>query len=99
MESWAEIRSLHRSEDLPIKPIVRKLGVSQSAVRRALAADAPPKEVRPPEGSAVDAVEPQIRTLLTEWPTMPATVIAERIGWARSTCRSALGRRDGRRCS
>ena len=32
----------------------------------------------------VDAVEPQIRALLGEWPTMPATVIAERIGWTRS---------------
>jgi len=54
------------------------------AVRRALAADAPPKYVRPAKGSAVDAVEPQIRGLLADWPTMPATVIAERIGWQRS---------------
>jgi transposase len=34
-------------------------------------------------GSVVDAVEPQIRKLLEGWPTMPATVIAERIGWTR----------------
>jgi hypothetical protein len=34
--------------------------------------------------SIVDAVEPQIRLLLAEWPAMPATVIAERIGWTRS---------------
>lgn len=84
MEDWAEIRRLHRSEEMPIKAIVRKLGVSRNAVRRALAADVPPKYVRPPKGSAVDAVEPQIRVLLGEWPTMPATVIAERIGWERS---------------
>ena len=84
MEDWAEIRRLHRSEEMPIKAIVRKLGVSRNAVRRALAADAPPKYVRPPKGSLVDVVEPQIRALLTEWPTMPATVIAERIGWERS---------------
>jgi transposase len=32
----------------------------------------------------VDAVEPQVRELLAAWPTMPATVIAERIGWTRS---------------
>ena len=31
----------------------------------------------------VDAVEPRIRELLQAWPTMPATVIAERIGWTR----------------
>lgn len=75
---------MHRSEGMPIKAIVRKLGVSRNAVRRALAADGPPKYVRPPWGSVVDAVEPQIRALLGEWPTMPATVIAERIGWDRS---------------
>lgn len=84
MEDWAEIRRLHRSEEMPIKAIVRKLGVSRNAVRRALAADAPPKYSRPAKGSVVDAVEPQIRALLAEWPTMPATVIAERIGWERS---------------
>jgi hypothetical protein len=32
----------------------------------------------------VDAVEPQIRGLLKEFPEMPATVMAERIGWDRS---------------
>jgi hypothetical protein len=32
----------------------------------------------------VDPVEPRIRELLAAWPTMPATVIAERIGWTRS---------------
>ena len=31
----------------------------------------------------MDAVEPQIRELLERWPEMPATVIAERIGWTR----------------
>jgi hypothetical protein len=32
----------------------------------------------------VDAVEPQIRALLAVYPRMPATVIAERIGWGYS---------------
>ncbi|MCX2729119.1 hypothetical protein OOZ19_02610 [Saccharopolyspora sp. NFXS83] len=31
----------------------------------------------------MDQVEPEIRALLAEWPTMPAPVIAERIGWQR----------------
>ena len=39
------------------------------------------KYQRPARGSVVDAVEPQIRELLAGWPQMPATVIAERIGW------------------
>jgi hypothetical protein len=34
-------------------------------------------------GSAVDAFEPAIRHLLAMTPDMPATVIAERIGWTR----------------
>ena len=53
-------------------------------MRGALESDAPPKYVREPAGSIVDAVEPQIRELLKAYPTMPATVIAERIGWTRS---------------
>jgi transposase len=39
---------------------------------------------RTPAGSIVDAVEPAICELLAEFPRMPATVIAERIGWDRS---------------
>jgi transposase len=84
VEDWAEIRRLHRAEGMPIKAIVRQLGISRNTVRRALAADAPPQYQRPAKGSIVDAVEAQIRQLLAQWPTMPATVIAERIGWSRS---------------
>ncbi|MFD3742728.1 hypothetical protein [Streptomyces sp. NPDC058629] len=49
--------------------------------RGALGTDRPPKYSRPLKGSAVDAVEPQIRELFKQAPTMPTTVIAERIGW------------------
>ncbi|GGO26852.1 transposase [Microbispora bryophytorum] len=83
MEDWAEIRRLHRAEQMPIRAIARKLGVGRNTVRRALESQGPPKYVREPSGSIVDAVEPQIRQLLQEWPDMPATVIAERIGWQR----------------
>src|SRR3954453_21361334 len=81
VEDWAEIRRLHRSEGMAIKAISRKLEISRNAVRRALASDSPPAYSRPPRGSVVDAVEPRIRELLQETPTMPATVIAERIEW------------------
>jgi transposase len=84
VEDWAEIRRLHRAEGLPIKAIVRRLGVSRNAVRRALASSSPPKYSRPPRGSAVDAFEPAIRALLDEFPDMPASVIGERIGWTRA---------------
>ena len=83
VEDWAEIRRLHRSLGMPIKEIARVLGVSRNTVRTAVASDAPPKYVRRPAGSAVDGVESRIRELLKAYPTMPATVIAERIGWDR----------------
>jgi helix-turn-helix resolvase-like protein len=84
VEDWAEIRRLHRSEQMPIRAIARHLGVSRNTVRRALAGNAPPKYQRESRGSIVDAVEPQIRELLQKFPEMPATVIAERIGWTHS---------------
>jgi len=69
---------------LPIKAIARVLGVARNTVRAAVASDAPPKYRRRAAGSIVDEVEPRIRELLKAYPTMPATVIAERIGWDRS---------------
>jgi transposase len=81
VEDWAEIRRLHRAERMPIKQIARVMGVSKNTVKRALAAAGPPSYRRAPQGSIVDPVEPRIRELLQAWPTMPATVIAERIGW------------------
>jgi transposase len=84
VEDWAEIRRLHRAEHVPIKEIVRRLEVSRNTVRAALRSDQPPAYHRDGPGSIVDAVEPQVRALLAEWPTMPATVVAERIGWTRS---------------
>ncbi|MEW1909441.1 IS21 family transposase [Kitasatospora sp. NPDC085895] len=83
VEDWAEIRRLHRAEQMPIRAIARQLGISKNTVKRALATDRPPVYQRPLKGSAVDAVEPAIRELLRQTPTMPATVIAERIGWER----------------
>jgi transposase len=81
VEDWAEIRRLHRAEGMPIKVIARVVGCSRNTVRAALAAERPPKYVRRPVGSVVDEVEPRVRELLATYPTMPATVIAERIGW------------------
>src|SRR3954468_14494273 len=69
---------------MPIKVIARVMGISKNTVRAALRADGPPKYERPMRGSIVDEVEPAIRELLAAWPTMPATVIAERVGWTRS---------------
>ena len=83
VEDWAEIRRLHRAEGLPVKAIARLLGISRNTVRSAVASDGPPRYARRPGGSIVDAAEPRIRELLRAYPRMPATVIAERIGWER----------------
>jgi transposase len=84
VEDWAEIRRLHRAEQMPIKVIARVMGVSKNTVRAALRSAGPPRYERPARGSVVDEVEPRIRELLQAFPAMPATVIAERIGWDRS---------------
>src|SRR6266498_70824 len=77
VEDWAEIRRLYLAERMPIKAIANKLHLSRNTVR----SGQPPRYVRAGSGSIVDAVEPRIRALLKEFPQMPATVIAERIGW------------------
>jgi transposase len=83
VEDWAEVRRLHFAEKMPIKQIARRLGIARNTVKAMLAADAPPRYQRAAVGSIVDGVEPRIRELLKEFPAMPATVIAERIGWTR----------------
>lgn len=84
VEDWAEIRRLHRAEQMPIKAIARVMGCSKNTVRAAIRAEGPPAYARTARGSLVDAVEPRIRELLRATPTMPATVVAERIGWEHS---------------
>jgi transposase len=83
LDEWAEIRRLHHAEGMGIKAIARRLGLARNTVRSALRSSEPPAYRREGSGSAVDAVEPQIRRLLARTPDMPATVIAERIGWQR----------------
>jgi transposase len=83
LEEWAEIRRLHFAEQMGIKAIVRRLGVSRNTVRAALRSDGPPGYRREGSGSSVNEFESQIRRLLAVTPDMPATVIAERIGWER----------------
>ncbi len=83
MEDWAEIRRLRRSEGMAIQAIARRLRMSRNTVKKALASDEPPRYQRAAKGSIVDAVEPQIRVLLAEFPDMPSTVIMERVGWTR----------------
>jgi transposase len=84
VEDWAEIRRLHRAEGLPIRQVARVMKVSRNTVRAALRSDGPPRYERAPRASVADAFEPRIRELLQAVPTMPASVIGERIGWPYS---------------
>jgi transposase len=84
VEDWAEIRRLRRAEGMPIKVITRVMGCSKNTVKSALASEGPPRYERVSRGSMVDEAESRIRELLAAWPSMLATVIAERIGWERS---------------
>lgn len=84
LEDWALILHLHLSEGLSQRAIARKLSIARDTVASALANDGPPKYERASSPSAISEVEPRIRALLSAYPTMPATVIAERVGWTGS---------------
>jgi len=84
VEDWAEIRRLRRGDQMPIAQIARLLGISRNTVKAALASDGPPRYRRAPRGSVADGFEPRVRELLAAYPQMPATVIADRIGWPYS---------------
>jgi transposase len=84
LEDWALIRHLHRSEGLSQRAIARQLGIARDTVAAAVASDGPPKYERIAVASAIDAVEPRIRALLSTYPQLPATVLAERVGWTGS---------------
>jgi hypothetical protein len=59
------------------------LGLSRNTVAKALRSESPPQYERAPVvTSAWARVEPAVRALLGQYPSMPATVIAERVGWS-----------------
>ncbi len=66
------------------RQVARDLGVGRSTVERALASDRPPKYERPVVSTSFTLFEPAVRQLLAKTPDMPATVIAERVGWTGS---------------
>ncbi|PVZ53838.1 IS21 family transposase [Arthrobacter sp. H-02-3] len=84
VEDWALIRRLHLAEGESMRSIAARLGISRNTVAKAVSADGPPAYVRAPQDSGIKAVEPAIRALLRENPRMPATVLAERVGWSGS---------------
>jgi Helix-turn-helix domain of resolvase len=80
VEDWALIRRLV-ADGVPRRQVARQLGIGRSTVARAVASAAPPKYERKPVTTSFAAFEPRVRALLAEFPEMPATVIADRVGW------------------
>ena len=84
MEDWALIRRL-AAEGVPKMRIAARLGISRNTVDRAVASTEPPRYERAPVvATAFTPFEEQVRALLAETPEMPATVLAERVGWTGS---------------
>jgi transposase len=83
VEDWALIRRLS-AEGVPKKQIAERLGISRTTVVKAVASATPPKYERSAVVTSFAPFEVRVRAMLVEFPEMPATVIAERVGWAGS---------------
>jgi len=84
VEDWTLIRRLHLAEGESMRSIAERLGISRNMVATAVRADGLLAHVRSPQDSRIQAVEPAVRAVLKENPRMPATVLAERVGWPGS---------------
>jgi hypothetical protein len=83
LEDWALIRRL-AAEGVPKARIAERLGISRITVVKAVSSDAPPRYERKPGPRSFMEFEPRVRALLADVPDMPATVLAERVGWSGS---------------
>lgn len=83
MEDWALIRRL-AAEGEPRAKIAARLGISRTTVIKAVASESPPQYERRAASTSFTPFEARVRALLAETPTMPATVLAERVGWEGS---------------
>ena len=73
------------AEGVPKARIAERLGISRNTVARAVASTEPPKYERASaEATSFTPFEERVRALLAEFPEMPATVLAERVGWSGS---------------
>ena len=85
MEDWALIRRL-AAEGVSKTRIAERLGISRNTVMAAVNSTEPPKYERAPVvATSFTPFEPRVRELLAETPEMPATVLAERVGWEGSS--------------
>jgi hypothetical protein len=83
LEDWALIRRL-AAEGVPKARIAERLGISRTTVIKAVNSEGPPRYERSPGLTSFTVFESRVRALLEETPEMPATVLAERLGWTGS---------------
>ena len=79
MEDWAYIRRL-AAEGVPKTAIAEELGISRTTVIKLAAMTEPPRYERTPTSTSFVTVEPRVRALLAEFPDLPGSVLAERVG-------------------
>ena len=72
------------AEGVPKSRIADRLGVSRTTVIKAVNSSSPPRYERTPGPTSFTVVEARVRELLEQIPDMPATVLAERVGWTGS---------------
>ncbi len=63
VEQWAEIRRMHRVEQVPIKEIARRTGLARNTVRAALRSEKPPSYERAGRPFKLDPFKPQVEDL------------------------------------
>jgi len=83
VQDWAQIRYLHGGEGLSVRAIAARLGLSRDTVARAVRSSSAPKYSRV-SARRRSPFEPHVRQLVAEFPPMPASVLAERVGWPGS---------------
>src|SRR5437588_9781864 len=77
VEQWAEIRRMHRVDRLSIREIGRRTGLHRETIRRALAAESPPKYERASTGSKLDPFKDWICAQLQVDPSIQSLRLRE----------------------
>lgn len=72
------------AEGVPKAKIAARLGISRTTVVKAVASESPPRYERSARPTSFSPFEARVRELLTTTPDMPATVLADRVGWTGS---------------
>ena len=79
VEQWAEIRRMHRVERLSIREISKRTGLHRKTIRRALAAQTPPRYERGPVGSKLDPFKDWICEQLRADPSIQSLRLREMV--------------------